>query len=221
MTVSAWKKHRTILVSLLLLSPAACSSPASEHHDERGDATADQEQAAAEAQPAPQADEGDDDGGAALPPDSPLPKKVGREAIVVRTFEQYNRSLSLLTGLPTKNVAAKFETVKNMLPASTDISSFSAFNQIAATNLAFDYCDLYVNRETAVQALAPAEYVDHLIGTFLDRDATESSGLADTRAALLSLMTTTDLVPSGAANKSKLEKVTCAAFLSSSWFVLY
>ena len=63
--------------------------------------------------------------------------------IGVGTFEEINRTMSNITGVPTTNpsVAATYDLVRTQLPTIEDITTFSAAHEIGIAQLAIQYCD--------------------------------------------------------------------------------
>ena len=76
------------------------------------------------------------------PADSPAEASVG-----LRTFDELNATLSLITGVPQTNtrVAATYDTVKQGLPAIEKFGTFGASQQTALAQLAIQYCNQMVD----------------------------------------------------------------------------
>lgn len=67
--------------------------------------------------------------------------------IGLRTFDYIYASLAEITGIPVTepSVAAMYERVKQQLPATDLITSFSSAHQIGVTQLAIEYCNALVD----------------------------------------------------------------------------
>ena len=78
----------------------------------------------------------------APPADSPAESDVG-----LRTFDELNATLSLVTGVPMTNtrVAATYDTVKQSLPSIEQFGAFGASQQTALAQLAIQYCNQMVD----------------------------------------------------------------------------
>lgn len=70
--------------------------------------------------------------------------------IGVKSAEQIHHTFSSLTGVPITNntVGNAFNNLRTQLPATSQLASFQASNQIAITKLAAEYCDLLVGNAT-------------------------------------------------------------------------
>ncbi|MEH6517034.1 MAG: LamG domain-containing protein [Halioglobus sp.] len=88
--------------------------------------------------------------------------------IGVRTFDEINASLSVLTGVPTasaavspvtgKTVAQTFASVRRALPAVADFNAFQSSHQMAATQLTAAYCDALVQDPVRRSAIFPGSF---------------------------------------------------------------
>lgn len=86
--------------------------------------------------------------------------------IGVRTFDEINATLSVLTGVPIastsvsnvtgKTVAETFSTVRRALPGVPEFNAFMSSHQMAATQLTAAYCDALVQDVSRRQALFPS-----------------------------------------------------------------
>ncbi len=70
-----------------------------------------------------------------------------RPDIGLRTFEQLNQSMSLITGVPTTNtgVRSTYLQVQQQLPPVPDLDAFLASHQTGVAQLAIKYCSEMVN----------------------------------------------------------------------------
>lgn len=59
----------------------------------------------------------------------------------VRTFEQINNSMSVLTGVDPSATQTTFDDLKQQLPTTPYLGSFVSANQIGIAKLSLDYCD--------------------------------------------------------------------------------
>lgn len=86
--------------------------------------------------------------------------------VAVRTFDEINATLSVLTGIPVssasvsdvtgKTVSETFNTVRRALPGIADFNAFMSSHQMAATQLAAAYCDALVQDVNRREAIFPA-----------------------------------------------------------------
>lgn len=86
--------------------------------------------------------------------------------IGMRTFDEINASLSVLTGVPVssnsvspvtgKTVGETFALVRRALPGVADFNAFSSSHLMAATQLAAAYCDALVQDVPLREAVFPA-----------------------------------------------------------------
>ncbi len=85
--------------------------------------------------------------------------------IAVRTFDEINATLSVLTGIPVastsvsevtgKTLAETFGTVRRALPGVADFNAFMSSHQMAATQLTAAYCDALVQDVSRREAIFP------------------------------------------------------------------
>lgn len=88
----------------------------------------------------------------ALPTDGETQPRIG-----LRTFEEINVSMSLLTDVPTNqtDVQNTYQTIYQQLPADSDINGFLASNQVAISQLAIEYCNALVENPTTRASYFP------------------------------------------------------------------
>lgn len=88
----------------------------------------------------------------ALPP-APLPD-VMEPDLGIRTFSQINDTMSILTGIDANRTAVSdsYSELRGSLPATSDILSFAAAQQIAIQRLATSYCGEIVNNTTRCES---------------------------------------------------------------------
>jgi hypothetical protein len=85
-------------------------------------------------------------------PSAPVPQDLEAVSqIGVRTFDEISATMSALTGVSQNNAAvqAKFDTVRQSLPATDEIQAVLASHQVAVAQLAIEYCNALINDTTA------------------------------------------------------------------------
>jgi hypothetical protein len=160
-------------------------------------------------------------------PPAPLPD-VPEPDLGVRTFSQVNDTMSALTGIDASRtaVADSFAELRDSLPGTADLLSFSAASQIAIQRLATTYCGEIVNSDTRCsdffgQCAIDGNGKDQVATTLYDRLV--GSGLAnqpdatDVGAEIVRMID--DLGCANGCSGTEAQTVlnaTCAAVLSSS-----
>ena len=88
----------------------------------------------------------------ALPVDGTPESSIG-----IRTFDRINATLSLLTTVPQTepSVLALFQSVRQGLPTTDGLSTFSSAHQMGITQLSIEYCDALVEDTTKRAAYFP------------------------------------------------------------------
>lgn len=78
--------------------------------------------------------------------------------IGVRTFEEINATMSLVSGIPVTNTAVNntYTTYQQQLPAIENISAFLSSHQMAVAQLAMTYCNEAVNADKVLVSNDPA-----------------------------------------------------------------
>jgi len=122
--------------------------------------------------------------------------------IAIRTFDEINATLSVLTGIPVsstnisevtgKTVAETFGTVRRALPGVADFNACMSSHQMAATQLTAAYCDALVQDVSRREAIFPGppifdfntpvadpsiDWRNHIVVPLVDRAI--STGLMD------------------------------------------
>ncbi len=103
------------------------------------------------------------------------PPDVERDsAIGLRTFDEINASMSVITGISQGNAAVTetYDTIKQQLPTVESIEGFLASHQVAVAQLSIEYCNELVNTPAARTAFFPG----------FDFDAPASSAFANDAA---------------------------------------
>jgi len=114
-------------------------------------------------------------GGGSNPPPSMEPRLTK-----VMSYNQYNMTLSKLTGINSSRASTLFEEIKGSLPADTDIDAMTSFNLVSKTRLADFYCGLYVNDFLTRSNFTNATNMkNHLLSTFLDYDVESPNPVFD------------------------------------------
>jgi hypothetical protein len=114
-------------------------------------------------------------GGGSNPPPSMEPRLTK-----VMSYNQYNMTLSKLTGINSSRASTLFEEIKGSLPADTDIDAMTSFNLVSKTRLADFYCGLYVNDFFTRSNFTNATSMkNHLLSTFLDYDVVSPNPIFD------------------------------------------
>jgi len=86
------------------------------------------------------------------------PPDVEREsAIGMRTFDEINASMSVITGVSQNNasVVETYTTIKQQLPSIESIQGFLASHQVAIAQLSIEYCNELVNSPAQRSAFYP------------------------------------------------------------------
>jgi hypothetical protein len=101
----------------------------------------------------------------------------------VMSYNQYNMTLSKLTGINSSRATTLFDEIKGSLPADTEIDSMTSFNLVAKTRLADFYCGVYVNefyiKNNITNPPNPTSFQNHLLTTFLDYNLSNPSPIYD------------------------------------------
>jgi hypothetical protein len=91
-------------------------------------------------------------------PVAPAPvDQAAQPDIGIKTFDEINASMALVTGISTSNpsVTNTFNTVKQAMPTSEAIEGFSSSQQSAVTQLAVAYCNALANDTTRRASFFP------------------------------------------------------------------
>ena len=157
--------------------------------------------------------------------------------IGVRTFEQLNQSMSVITGVPTTNSAVRstYLQVQQQLPPVPNIEAFLASHQTGIAQLAIKYCSVMVDDATRraaffplldVNATAGAQFgsvagKDRVIVPLLQKALQQQANGTDlasqptgseVRTELSALI---DKLVNGGADSKTVAKAACAAALGS------
>ncbi len=156
--------------------------------------------------------------------------------IGVRTFEQLNQSMSLITGVPTTNagVRSTYLQVQQQLPPVPNMQAFLASHQTGVAQLAIKYCAVMVDNATTRAAFFPGLTVganpatqfagagkDILLVPLLTKAFQQKGGLdlasqpsnSEVRTELSALIDKLSSKPN--ANSATVAKAACAAALGS------
>jgi hypothetical protein len=162
------------------------------------------------------------------PSDQPAQPDIG-----VRTFDQLNHSMSLITGVPVTNtgVRATYLQVRQQLPPVSSIEAFLASHQTGIAQLAIKYCAAMVD-DPALRAgffggslnlATPAAtlfagptgrstLIDPLLARVIGANLSSQPLDADVRTTLSTLI---DRLVANGANSPTVAKAACAATLGS------
>ena len=79
---------------------------------------------------------------------------VDESPVVLKTFNQYNATLSKITGIDSaeSDISDEYEKIKNSLPGDHSAAAFTPFHQISQTRLAFTYCNYFINTNPVFKA---------------------------------------------------------------------
>lgn len=155
--------------------------------------------------------------------------------IGVRTFEQLNQSMALITGVPTTNsgVRATYLQVQQQLPPVPNMQAFLASHQTGVAQLAIKYCAVMVDNATTRAAFFPGLNAsgpvsqfsgagkDILLVPLLTRAFQQKNGVdlasqptnSEVRTELSALID--KLASKPGANSATVAKAACAAALGS------
>ena len=79
---------------------------------------------------------------------------VEETPVVLKTFNQYNATLSKITGIDSAEtvISDEYEKIKNSLPGDHSSAAFTPFHQISQTRLAFTYCNSFIDTNSIFKA---------------------------------------------------------------------
>lgn len=169
-----------------------------------------------------------------------IPPSTGEvTGVALKTFNQYNQTLSKVTEIDsaTTAIAAEYELIKNSLPSEHAATAFTSFHQISQTRLAFSYCNNFIDNNAEFKAInystvMPQEMTSKLLTKFIGaRPMTKYELYDQYNTAILKIMNNDagvdengspvgELVPTatGATAMKNLTKLACTAILSSTEF---
>ena len=167
----------------------------------------------------------------------PPPDGVPVPDIGLKTFDEINATMSVVTGIPVTEaaVAATFDRVRQQLPINDGIETFLSSQQVGVAQLAIEYCNALVedvSRRTTVfpgfnfsapaaQAFdTPAEralVVDPLVARMVGQNIGSEPTEAEVRTEVDALMTRLSACGAGCAvdRTETIVKASCAAVLGS------
>ncbi|HED15971.1 MAG TPA: LamG domain-containing protein [Gammaproteobacteria bacterium] len=161
--------------------------------------------------------------------------------IGLRTFDEINATMSVLTGVSTPSVGSTYQVILQQLPATADIMGFLSAHQVAVSQLSIDYCDQLVSNTTArapyfapftaFTATPTAAFdtagrdalLDNLIDKMMGISLTSQPLTSDVKTELNALITrlmpcpidTTTGQPNCAGRTETIVKASCSALLGS------
>ncbi len=162
--------------------------------------------------------------------------------LALKTFNQYNQTLSKVTGIDaaTPAILTEYDLIKNSLPSDHTATSYTPFHQISQTRLSFAYCSNFIDTNTAFNTgldyatITPQNATTKLLEKFIGIRPAKGFEIYDKfNEVILKIMsndagvdannmTLGKLVPSTTATaavvKKNLTKLACTAILSSTEF---
>jgi hypothetical protein len=180
-----------------------------------------------------------DDGRDVITANITIPEGVVDSGVAAKTFNQFNMSLSKLTGVDVgeSSVNAEYLLIRNSLPAGHDPSSYTPFHQVAVTRLAFAYCNVFIDDDATFSALnygalTGAQITTQLLNKFIgartptnavyyDGISSELNEVMNNNAGLDDMGTAVgELIPNGtgASLNINLTKLACTTLLASAEF---
>ena len=164
---------------------------------------------------------------------------VDESPVVLKTFNQYNATLSKVTGIDSAetDISDEYEKIKNSLPGEHSANAFTPFHQISQTRLAFTYCKNFVDNDSVFKAynygslnskVLTKNLLDKFMGSkeiigeeayvkfenVLLKIMNNDAGLDDNGVAIGKLLP----VATGATLNKNFTKLGCTALLASSEF---
>jgi len=147
-----------------------------------------------------------------------------RSDIGVRTFDAINATMASLTGVNPNTVKAKYDGIRQSLPAVNDIQAFLSSHQTSIAQLAFTYCkammddstlrtkmfgSLPSNLSTTPNDVSHGSIINPLINNMITDDDSQPAAI-DISSSLDQLIV--DLCPSNSCNTSaRVQTVAIAA----------
>ncbi|MFC4257954.1 LamG domain-containing protein [Marinobacter lacisalsi] len=174
---------------------------------------------------------------APTPQDLPAAPDVG-----LKTFDAINASMARMTGVPVSNPSVRdtFNTIRQQLPASTNIEGFLSSQQMAITQLAIGYCDALVESDSLSGDFFPGFdfsqpagsafsssgrdlVIDSLIDAMVGRNLDSQPVITELETELDKLMDTlTECAGSCPADRTEtVVKSSCAAVLGSATTLIH
>lgn len=136
--------------------------------------------------------------------------------IGVRTFEEINATMSLVSGIPVTNTAVNntYTTYQQQLPAIENISAFLSSHQMAVAQLAMSYCNEAVNADKVLASNDPARLFAGFDFTATAGTAFDSTSQNQIIEPLLARLTNLDtLTPGNNLNNTQPTDTTIKAVL--------
>ncbi len=155
--------------------------------------------------------------------------------IGMRTFDEINASMSVLTGVSTTAVDTTYQTIRQQLPVAADILGFVSAHQVAVSQMSIEYCDNLVSDTTArASYFAPFsaftatptvafggtgrdDLLDNMIDKIMGTNLSSSPATADVKTELNALITKLMPCPGGdcTGRTETIVKASCSALLGS------
>ena len=97
--------------------------------------------------------------------DIPMPPVIGNDDMVqqsvgLKTFERINKTMSVLTGVPTTDaeINTVYTELKQQLPRDAELATFVSANQVGISKLGLEYCDALVDSVPMREAFFGTEF---------------------------------------------------------------
>lgn len=151
-------------------------------------------------------------------------QSIDATPLASKNYLQISNTFSKKTGISTgdPDILSEFNAILMQLPTTSDPTSLNGFNQIAATRLAFAYCDKYAdaNYDSEYQSLSDADAIKKLLDKMVDVNLDENEAHQALYENIMKIMSDEDsLVDDGnpSSKREKLFKMSCAALMASSY----
>ena len=173
-------------------------------------------------------------------PPAPADPVDGEETsdIGLKTFDEVNASMSVMTGIPITETKVKntFDKVKQQLPTIETIGGFLSAHQMAMTQLAIQYCDALVEDTTERASFFPGfdftenantafdtngrdlvinPLLANLVGSTLNTQPIDSDVVEELNSLMDTLTTCANTTSCDAQRTGTVVKASCAAVLGS------
>jgi len=154
--------------------------------------------------------------------------------IGLRTFDEINATMSVLTGVSTTSVDSTYQVIIQQLPSSVDIMGFLSAHQVAVSQLSIDYCDqlvtsaardAYFDPFTNFTATPTAAFntagrdalLNNMIDKMMGSNLTSQPLVSDVKTELNDLITKLMPCPGGncSGRTETIIKASCSALLGS------
>lgn len=152
-------------------------------------------------------------------------------SVGIKDYEQINRTMSVLTGVPTSNerVARAYRDLSNSLPNENSVKQFGSSAQFSMFKLGSEYCDAMMEDAALYNAAFPSanmnaglsntqakqNLVNDLLNRFWGQGVQDAGMEAQTRTELMALVD--ELMvgedPNSASDTRKIAKGVCSSLI--------